>query len=534
MINPTRGNETQFTAPFDILPNVIYTNPSATLSDDAPFNLLPDEDYKPKNPTITGNSSQFSQKNSDTNKQAAAWQAPGAKHTNMQIGNGEVLKSVLGFASLSAASVTGIPQINQVINGTLSLFPDTLSAPYSTLPLDKLHRAAFIELSDFRARINITKDSDTTFANQAASYLTTRRLDGASSVLRGSYIGAAYAAASATPLGAYSVFNLNGNGKTGYGWGFHDAPDAIRSDFTMQSHVTTRWNSTKRQFVSTLNPVELATPFRGDRVTVIDFGKRTERDAYKWKPSLLNNIGGAVGAALDTLGIGGITQDFIKFYFTGPKLHNGRVDDETDDIIVFRATINSLSDSFQANWTPITMIGRADPNYQYTGYNRDVSLDFIVYATDRDELKPIYRKLNAMAGFMAPTYLQDSIAMQAPWMRITVGDLFRQQPAILTSLDYTLHDSDTTWEINIEKDPTMMEVPHKIAVRCAFTMIGDYLPEKGGRFYSLAHEYDATGTPLEGNRNWLSDSSGNAPKVDTSIDPNLNYKGKRNKQVNRK
>jgi hypothetical protein len=139
-----------------------------------------------------------------------------------------------------------------------------------------------------------------------------------------------------------------------------------------------------------------------------------------------------------------------------------------------------------------------------------------------------------MAGFMAPTYLQDSIAMQAPWMRITVGDLFRQQPAILTSLDYTLHDSDTTWEINIEKDPTMMEVPHKIAVRCAFTMIGDYLPEKGGRFYSLAHEYDATGTPLEGNRNWLSDSSGNAPKVDTSIDPNLNYKGKRNKQVNRK
>ena len=79
-----------------------------------------------------------------------------------------------------------------------------------------------------------------------------------------------------------------------------------------------------------------------------------------------------------------------------------------------------------------------------------------------------------------------------------------------------------------------MQVPHKIAVRCGFTMISDFLPEKGGRFYSLAHEYDNTGTPLEGNRNWLSDSSGNAPKNTALEDPNLNVKGKRNVQINRR
>jgi hypothetical protein len=235
----------------------------------------------------------------------------------------------------------------------------------------------------------------------------------------------------------------------------------------------------------------------------------------------LNGFDGAVGAALNALGLGGTTQDFIKFYFTGPALHNNAAVGTTDDIIVFRATLGSLSDSFQANWTPVNMIGRADPNYQYTGYSRDVSLDFTVYATDRDELKPIYRKLNALAGYMAPTYLKDSIAMQAPWMRLTIGDLFHQQPVILTALDYTLVDQDTTWEINIEKDPTMMEVPHKVTVRCSFTMISDFLPQKGGRFYSLAKEYDSSGNPIAGNSNWLSDSLDNVDAIpDVPQDPN--------------
>ena len=100
----------------------------------------------------------------------------------------------------------------------------------------------------------------------------------------------------------------------------------------------------------------------------------------------------------------GVTQDFIKFYFTGPKLFNGNSNakTDTDDIIIFRAAITNLDDSFTANWSPINMIGRADPNYHYTGFGRDLSISFDIYATDRDEVKPIYRKLNALAGYTAP------------------------------------------------------------------------------------------------------------------------------------
>ena len=512
MSNPTL-NTSQFNSPFNILPDTIYTNPTTN-------KLSPGSNI--------------------------IWTPLPASNTNITVKSSA--NQLIGFAALAASSFIGIPQISQIAN---SFLDSSLSATYSTLPLSNLFAPPFIKLSDFRSRINIDSATELSAANKVAALLTTRRIDGASSLARGSFVGGAYAAASVTPIGPYSIFNLNGNGKTGYGWGDHDNPSALRNDFTMRSHVATRWvgggsatwsddqgpgtpqktgatQKLKGRWAPSINPIERVTPFRGDRVTVIDFSQRTEKQAYLWNPISLNGFEGPVGAALNALGLGGVTQDFIKFYFTGPALHNGATAGPPDDIIVFRATLGSLSDSFQANWTPVNMIGRADPNYQYTGYSRDVSLDFTVYATDRDELKPIYRKLNALAGYMAPTYLKDSIAMQAPWMRLTIGDLFHQQPVILTSLDYTLVDQDTTWEINIEKDPTMMQVPHKVTVRCSFTMISDFLPQKGGRFYSLAKEYASNGTPITGNKNWLSDSLDNIDAIpDTSTDPKTGEKIKR-------
>ena len=178
--------------------------------------------------------------------------------------------------------------------------------------------------------------------------------------------------------------------------------------------------------------------------------------------------------------------------------------------MVFRAIINNLDDSFNANWTPVQFIGRADPNYHYTGYSRDLSLGFDVYATSRDELKFIWRKLNALAGYTTPEYSSEDIAMRAPWMRITIGDLFVQQPVVLNSLNYT-YDTDASWEINIEDDPTNMQVPFKIGVTAQFNMITDYLPQKNGRFFTLAKSFESDSTPIEGDDNWLSDSFGNSP-----------------------
>ena len=51
-----------------------------------------------------------------------------------------------------------------------------------------------------------------------------------------------------------------------------------------------------------------------------------------------------------------------------------------------------------------------------------------------------------------------------------------------------------------------MEVPKKIDVTLSGFLITDYLPQKGGRFYTLAKEFDDEGQPKAGNKDWLSDS----------------------------
>jgi hypothetical protein len=196
---------------------------------------------------------------------------------------------------------------------------------------------------------------------------------------------------------------------------------------------------------------------------------------------------------------------------TGPKLTPWS-DDKTvkDDVMVFRAIITSLTDSYNPTWSPVQFIGRADPAYNYTGYSRDINLDFTVYATDRDELKPIWRKLNALAGYTAPEYDGSSIALKGPYLRLTIGDLFYQQPLIINSLYFTLQDSETTWETNIEQDGSNMQVPKQIQISLGGTLITDYLPQKGGRFYTLAHKDNLTSdSPLKGTTNWLSDMKTN-------------------------
>jgi len=426
-----------------------------------------------------------------------------------------------GKGQLESRALEGVSAVLGLGSTLDSLVP---LGTYETLPFSELRPNKILpkreKFQDFRQRLS----------------LSSRRIDGTAAAIRGSITAGAYALASSTaPGGAYPVFNLQRN------YGFPNYSTKTGKDFTQRSEVATVWNpvsglnvkdslknpssllnSNNGAWEKTINPLETTKQFTGDKVTVIDFGQRTKDSIYQWKPDGLisNAIESVLGSKVsDFLGIGK-TQDLIKFFFTGPKLHPG-ANNEKDDVIVFRAIINSMTDSFSAGWNAVQFVGRADPNYVYQGFSRNFDISFTVYASNRDELKPIYRKLNGLAGYTAPEYSDDTIVMKAPYLRLTVGDLFVQQPIALTSILYTFQDSETTWEINIEKDPTNMEVPKKIDVTLSGYLLTDYLPQKGGRFYTLAQEFDREGQPKAGNKDWLSDTiPTNATKL-TKDDLNL-------------
>lgn len=405
---------------------------------------------------------------------------------------------------------------------------ETEKSVYWTAVPGEIEQMKYFKFTDFRSRreFNSRRQDGANAALNGVINASTYK-DKAANYFKKSYDAAKYYAASQIDVGgAYRFINLSTVGTFGYGWGDHGTPPLIK-DFTLQTEVATTWtvsdNARWRPKV-----ISKAFPFRGDKVNVIDFGKRSLDQVYAWKPSFISGFE-KLKKIIDYVGLG-LTKDFVKFYFTGPTLHNGNENDK-DDIIAFRAIITSMEDSFSAGWEEARMIGRADPNYYYTGFGRSLQLGFNIYATSRDEVKPIWRKLNALAGYTAPKYGTNTIAPTAPWLRMTIGDLFIQQPILIDSVSYTLQDSDTQWEINIENDPEMKQVPIKISVSLGIKVITDYLPENGGQFYTLSARNDAYGSRA-GTDNWLSDTTsvarantaaGREPGLYTSLANKLSY-----------
>jgi hypothetical protein len=426
-------------------------------------------------------------------------------HSNRFDSKDNIKNAAVGYAANVVGSFTGIPQVSNIATNLLSLGSSNVPL-YSTSPINQLYNIPGLAYNDFRSRkskigLGTSADIRLDGATTALNLTQTKRNGGVVSWKAYAYVGA-----SAAPGGVYNLFNRNGAGTFGYGWGDHGNPAALRRDFTSRSHVSSRWSFTANEWKTTVNPLQLATPFRGDKVNVIDYRSNANlKHVYQWRTA--DSIFGIRGSENLAKSLGE-TRDFIKFYFTGPKLAPHTINDDkiTDDVIVFRATIGQITDSFQPTWTPVTMVGRADPNYHYTAFSRDLSMDFVIYATDRDELKPIYRKLNALAGYTTPDYISgNTIGLTGPWMRITVGDLFNQVPVVISSLSYTFGDNESPWEINIEEDPENMQVPFKIQVSISFSVVSDWLPQKGGQFYSLSKRFDKYGS-LIGSDNWLSDS----------------------------
>lgn len=281
---------------------------------------------------------------------------------------------------------------------------------------------------------------------------------------------------------------------------------SLRKDFTLQTEASTIW----RLGGWVRNDKTQNVPFRGDKVTARDFGTGTAKSVYRWKQgvvglstgilrnSLIGKIANVVtstfGAELDQ------TRDFIKFYFLGPI--NGTAN-QLFDIFVFRSTIKSLTDSFSPQWSPVDYIGRADKNYIYSSFERTVDITFSVYATSRDELKPMWRKLNYLATYTMPEYDSNYIMYRGKYLKITIGDLYIDQPVLINNLYYTLHEPDTTWEINIEDDSTHKQVPLRVDINLTLRMLTNHLPQYMGQAYSL---YDQNTGNVPGSENWLSDS----------------------------
>ena len=148
-----------------------------------------------------------------------------------------------------------------------------------------------------------------------------------------------------------------------------------------------------------------------------------------------------------------VTQDKQGFKNDLVKFRIGVVDNKDPNkktYIHFRAFINSFSDNYSANWGSQKFMGRAENFYKYEGFDRSISMDWTVAAQSKQELIPMYQKLNYLASVCAPDY-SPSGYMQGNLITLTVGGWCYEQMGIMEGISLDV-PGDSPWEIAINED----------------------------------------------------------------------------------
>ena len=131
-------------------------------------------------------------------------------------------------------------------------------------------------------------------------------------------------------------------------------------------------------------------------------------------------------------------NDLVKFRIA-VKSPDGSA---TKTFIHFRAFLDSISDTYNSEWNSHKYVGRGENFYTYAGFDRKVSLSWTVYAQSKEELIPMYKKLNYLASSLAPDYTTDSY-MRGVLVELTIGGYLYNQPGFITGFTYELSEQST-------------------------------------------------------------------------------------------
>jgi hypothetical protein len=194
--------------------------------------------------------------------------------------------------------------------------------------------------------------------------------------------------------------------------------------------------------------------------------------------------------------------DFIPFKFK---------DLVNEKYIVFRATLEGISDTISPSWNESQYIGRPDKVYTYGGADRAIGFSFKVFPNTKQEMIPLWDKVNYLMGLGYPAWKQGGETggrlMTPPFVELTIGNLYKDTPGLIDNIGVTVEDSGG-WDID---EP--LQLPKFLTIQIGFKFIGNYALSMTGKHFSLPW-MDGT-KPYE---NFLTDPSNNEnnPPVDAS------------------
>lgn len=193
-----------------------------------------------------------------------------------------------------------------------------------------------------------------------------------------------------------------------------------------------------------------------------------------------------VGFADDEAEIGGRTADAVNLFDVGPEFDDyglipvvfGKYnsDGTYTGVKTFRAFIGSLSDSYQANWSPQQYVGRMEQFFIYTGFTRSITFPLTVPIFSDKEQLTVFNKVNSLVSHTAPQYLNNSGIPSGVISYLKIGD-YLQTPGILNSVNISINN-DVPWSYGIDTvGENKVLLPQVIELQIQFTPIHESTPE---------------------------------------------------------
>jgi len=193
---------------------------------------------------------------------------------------------------------------------------------------------------------------------------------------------------------------------------------------------------------------EISKPKRTSKISDLEKTKKNTTSTYnkiesKYGESSFGNI---------------INQTGVYIIGEEPK-KDDKTPDELDTIVLkfesvkqnkavnFLSTISGLSETMSPSWDSAKFIGNPFSFYTYSGMERSVGFSFKVFSLNPEEHKICWNKLNFLTSLTYPQdYEGESGYITPPFLRLTIGDMYKRKEGFLSSLSYTIDDS-SPWEI---------------------------------------------------------------------------------------
>ncbi len=133
--------------------------------------------------------------------------------------------------------------------------------------------------------------------------------------------------------------------------------------------------------------------------------------------------------------------------------------------VMFWATLSSISEGNSPDWTPTEYFGRTEKMYKMSTTDRTLSLSFTLASFTEEEVDINIKKLNFLTQCVYPGPIESTVfGRQPPFIRLTLGNLYKQHLAIITTLDVDLFQDNIPWD-------TEKEVPLVIGVTTSITLL---------------------------------------------------------------